>query len=77
MTPRYSRFLFAKEESNFLPVGSCWGEEGGVRGEDGVGTISRPFRTLLRRLPSTPAKASPILDFGQNKTEESTQKTVC
>ena len=52
VTPRYSRFLFAKEESNFLLVGYCW-IEGGVRGEEKVGAISSLFRTLLKRLPST------------------------
>lgn len=50
MTPRYSRLLFAEQESNFLPVGSCWGEGGGEKGEDGMGVISG---TLLRKLPST------------------------
>lgn len=50
MTPRYSRWLFAEQGSNFLPVGSCWGKGGGGKGEDGMGVISG---TLLRKLPST------------------------
>lgn len=53
MSPKYERFLFAKEKSNFFPVGSCWGGEVGVRGEDRVGATSRLSRNLLRRLPST------------------------